>query len=98
MEGVAAEAREAGVRQRDRRVSLGTHGPTSARGAGAQRPRPRGLEGQLEMARPSDWFEALARQTACISQRGRQLHGAHGGNGDPMPSPKAKQASKLGAS
>ena len=51
MEGVAAEAREAGVRQRDRRVSLGTHGPTSARGAGAQRPpmggaRPRGgLEG-----------------------------------------------------
>jgi hypothetical protein len=44
MEGVAAEAREAGVRQRDRRVSLGTHGPTSARGAGAQRPRPRGLQ------------------------------------------------------
>ena len=80
------------------RASLGrlrrTHGPTSAnrargavrgaltRRAGALRPRPRGAT----WGRPSDWLAAPTRQTACIAHIRSNVHGAHGGNGDPMPS------------
>ena len=86
------------------RASLGrlrrTHGPTSAnrargavrgaltRRAGALRPRPRGAT----WGRPSDRLAAPTRQTACIAHMWSRLHGAHGGNGDPMPSRVLKGA------
>jgi hypothetical protein len=84
------------------RASLGrlrrTHGPTSAnrargavrgaltRRAGALRPRPRGAT----WGRPSDRLAAPTRQTACIAHMWSRLHGAHGGNGDPMPRASVK--------